>query len=112
MKKFQKIYEGNSISASSNIAEDSHRFLFWSWTSFNKSRTVSYYTSDINSYFNNCRNKNLSNIKIDRDNTINDIKVIVEDMKCDISKYENNKMELDNIMEEIEKYSNKHFVTK
>ena len=110
MKKFEKLYKGNyCISASSNISKDSHRFLFWTWKTFNSERSLRYYQNDVDKYFKDCRSDNIKRINTDAINCIDDIKKILYLYTTGIQKFEENKDLFDERIEDIRNYTNELF---
>ena len=109
MKKFQNLSKGNDISASVNIATDSHRFLFWKWSTFNSSRSLNYYRDDIDAYFRKCKSDNIRCIRVDANNCISDIKKILHLFTTGIKNFEENKDLFDERIEDIKNFSQELF---
>ena len=109
MEKFKNLNKGNDISASSNIAPDSHRFQFWKWSTFNSERSLNYYRNDIDAYFRNCKTDFLSSINHDAFNCINDINKILNLFTTGIINFEENKELFDERIEDIKNYSQELF---
>ena len=102
INQFRNLYKDNYyMRSSSNNFKDSYR----SGKSFNSSRSIKEYKSDIDYFFRNCKNDNIKIIKTDADNCINDIKIILNLFTTGIQKFEENKDLFEERIEDIKNYS-------